>query len=430
MSAKDKLLIKGGRLLDPASNRDETADLLIVDGLVAEWGKLTASGQTEVIDADGLIVAPGLVDMHVHLREPGFEWKETILGGSQAAVAGGVTSMACMPNTNPTCDDVSVVSHILEKARQAALARVFPIGAITRGLKGERITEMGLLTQAGCVGFSDDGMPVMNSLVMRRALEYSKTFGALIIQHAEDHHLSQSGCMNEGVIATRLGLPGIPAASETIMVERDIQLAEITGGRYHVAHISTGAAVKAVRRAQKRGLPVSAEAAPHHFALTEEAVLGYDTHAKMSPPLRTQADREAVLEGLHRGDITVIATDHAPHEPDAKRTEFCCAANGVVGLETLLAVSLELVRDKVMTLSECLAAMTIHPARLLRLPAGIGTLEVGAPADVVLFDPEERWRVEASQLHGTSKNTCFQGRRVQGRVKRTLLAGRTVYRDA
>ncbi|MBF0189103.1 MAG: dihydroorotase [Magnetococcales bacterium] len=420
------LLIRGGRVIDPANRYDATADVLIVDGVIHAVGRFDAPAEARIIDADGLVVAPGLVDMHVHLREPGYEYKETIAGGAQAAAAGGVTSMACMPNTRPVLDDIGVVRFVLDRANDA-LVNVFPIGAVTKGLRGKELTEMGLLQREGCVAFSDDGFPVMDSGVMRRALEYSRAFGALVIQHAEDTGLAGCGCMNEGLIATRLGLPGIPSESEEVMVDRDIRLARLTGGRYHVAHISTRGAVNAVEAAQKEGLPVTCEAAPHHFALTDEAIGDYDTNAKMAPPLRSSDDRAAVLEALSRGSVSVIATDHAPHDLDSKRVEFCKAANGVVGLETMLPVSLELVRDGVLDLSACLATMTCNPSRLLGIDRG--TLSEGRPADVVLFDPDESWTVRAERLHGSARNTCFHGRRVKGRVKMSIVAGRVVFED-
>ncbi|MBF0340899.1 MAG: dihydroorotase [Magnetococcales bacterium] len=419
------VLIRGGRVVDPANGVDVTADVLLEDGVIRAVGRPDVPQGATVVDADGLVVAPGLVDMHVHLREPGFEYKETIAGGTRAAAAGGVTTVACMPNTRPVNDDPSITGYILQKAATEGVVNVAPIGAITRGLEGRELTEMGLLLRAGCVAFSDDGRPVADSGLMRRALDYSRAFGALLIQHAEDPSLSAGGCMHEGVISSRLGLPGLPAAAESVMVDRDVRLVELTGGRYHVAHISVAGAVESVARARARGLPVSCEVAPHHFALTDEAVLGYDTDAKMSPPLRGAEDRNALLEGLARGVITVIATDHAPHDPDSKRVEFCHASNGVVGLETLLPVSLELVRDGVMSLMECLRAMTVAPAKLLGLDRG--TLTPGSPADLVLFDLDAAWVVDAARLHGTSRNTCFHGRRVRGRVIRTMVSGRIVY---
>lgn len=427
MNTKDSILIKGGRVVDPASGMDETADLLLVDGVIRALGRLDAPTDVRILDADGLVVAPGLVDMHVHLREPGYEYKETIATGTRSAAAGGVTSVAVMPNTQPVTDDPSVVGYILDKARNEGVVNVFSIAAITKGLLGREITEMGLLLRAGCVAFSDDGQPLVNSGVMRRALEYARTFGALIIQHAEDPSLTEQGCMNEGGVATRLGLVGIPAESEAILVDRDIRLVALTGGRYHLAHVSTAGALQTIEQARKRKLQVSCEVTPHHFSLTEEDVLGYDTDAKMSPPLRSSADRTALLEGLARGVITVIATDHAPHDEDSKRVAFCCASNGVVGLETMLPVSLELVREKVLTMKQCMAAMSFNPANLLGIHRG--TLGLEQPADIVLFDPEESWIVDAKQLHSKSKNTCFHARRVKGRVKKTLVAGKIVYSD-
>jgi dihydroorotase len=427
MSEINFTLIKGGRVIDPANGIDETADLLLEGNIIKAVGRPDTPADCKIINADGLIVAPGLVDMHVHLREPGFEYKETIAGGTRAAAAGGVTSVAAMPNTQPVTDDPSVVGYVLDKARMGGIVNVFPIGAVTKGLKGKELTEIGLLIKAGCVAFSDDGHAIANSSVMRRALDYAKAFGALIIQHAEDPSLASEGCMNEGVTATRLGIPGVPAESESILVDRDIRLVELTGGRYHVAHLSTAGALQSVESAIKRNLPVTCEVAPHHFALTEEAVIGYNTDAKVAPPLRSEMDRNALLEGLSRGVVAAIATDHAPHDEDSKRVEFCCAANGVVGLETLLPISLELVRDGVMSLNDCLAVMTYKPAGLLGINRG--TLSVGSPADVVLFDEKEQWTVDANDLHGSTKNTPFHGRRVHGRVKRTLVSGLTVYED-
>ncbi|MBF0285389.1 MAG: dihydroorotase [Magnetococcales bacterium] len=418
------LLIRAARVIDPASGFDQTADLLLVEGKIAAIGRPDAPSNARVIDADGLVAAPGLIDMHVHLREPGYEYKETISGGVAAAVAGGVTSVCPMANTKPVTDDPSVVGFVLDKARKAGLARVWPIGAITKGLEGKELTEMGLLLRAGCVAFSDDGRAVMDSAVMRRALDYARSFNALIIQHAEDANLA-CGCMNEGPVSTRLGLPGIPNVSEEILVDRDIRLAALTGARYHVAHISTTGAVEAVAAARAKGLPVSCEVAPHHFALNDEAVTGYVTNAKMAPPLRSERDRLAMREALARGIIEAIATDHAPHDLDSKRVEFCHAANGVVGLETLLPIALELVHDGVLTLSDCLAKMTCNPARLLNIPRG--TLKVGEAADVVIFDPNQPWTIDARKLHGTARNTPFHGRPTRGKVHWTFVEGRSVF---
>ncbi len=428
--APEAVAYVNARLLDPASRRDENGALLTRGRKIAELGAgLFADGVPEgieVVDCGGHCLAPGLVDMHVHLREPGHEHKETLASGGLAAAAGGVTTMACMPNTNPVIDDIALVQFIERRARETSIVRVHPIAALTKGLGGEQLTEMGMLAEAGAVAFSDDGLPLFNSLMMRRALSYSTAFNALVIQHAEDPELSAGGCMNEGETATRLGLPGIPNASETVIVERDIRLVEITGGRYHVAHISTAEAIDAVRRAKARGLPVTAEAAPHHFALNETAIGDYRTFAKMAPPLRDENSRRAVAEGLRDGAIDAIATDHAPHDQDSKRLPLAHAANGIVGLETLLPLALELYHNGHMPLLDLLCAMTVRPAELLGLD--VGRLSPGAPADLVLFDLDRPWRIEVDAFHSKSKNSPFDGRPAQGRALRTVVGGRTVYR--
>ncbi|RMH51957.1 MAG: dihydroorotase [Zetaproteobacteria bacterium] len=417
-----RLVVVGGRIVDPASGRDEVGDLFIEDGRIV--ARLSAPAQ-RTIDATGLVVCPGLVDMHVHLREPGEEWKEDIASGSRAAVAGGVTTLCCMPNTTPRIDHAGVVRQVIERARQVGLCRIHPIAAVSVGLEGRRLTGMRELARAGAVAFSDDGMPIRHAGLMRRALEYAASFGYLIIQHAEEPELTAGGCVNEGWLSTRLGVTGMPAEGEACMVARDIMLARRSGGRYHVAHISTAEAVALVRAARAEGLAVSAEAAPHHFALTEEEVLGYNADAKMNPPLRTEADRQAVVEGLRDGTIAVIATDHAPHHEDDKRCGLACAAFGIVGLETLLPVSLSLVREGVLSLPDLIATMTINPARLLGLDAG--TLAPGAAADLCIFDPDQRWRLDRDKLHSKSRNTPWHGRTMIGRVRYTLLGGRVVY---
>ncbi len=418
------------RLLDPASGLDGPGALLTEGRRIADLGPaLFADGApegVEVVDCGGHCLAPGFVDMHVHLREPGEEHKETLATGSRAAAAGGVTTMACMPNTDPTIDDIALVQFIERRARETSIVRIHPIAAITKGLGGTQLTEMGMLAEAGAVAFSDDGKPVHDSLVMRRALSYSTAFDTLVIQHAEDPKLSGEGSMNEGETATRLGLSGIPNASEAVIVERDIRLVEITGGRYHVAHLSTAEAVGAVRQAKARGLPVTAEAAPHHFALNETAVGDYRTFAKVAPPLRDEASRRAVIEGLGDGTIDAIATDHAPHDQDSKRQPFAHAANGMVGLETLLPLALELYHNRHMGLLEVLRTMTVAPAELLGLD--VGRLAKGAPADLVLFDPDHAWRVDVGAFHSKSKNSPFDERSVKGRALRTVVGGRVVYR--
>ncbi len=425
----DRVAYINARLLDPESGMDAPGALLTEGELIADLGpQLFDDGVpegVEVIDCGGKCLCPGLVDMHVHLREPGHEHKETIATGARAAAAGGVTSMACMANTDPVIDNAALVEFVQRRAREAGIVKVHPFAAVTRGLEGEEITEMGMLAEAGAVGFSDDGLPVADSQVMRRALSYASTFDLLISQHAEDLSLTGSGCMADGEVATRLGLPGIPDASEVIIVERDIRLLELTGGRYHVAHISTATAIEAVRAAKARGLRVSCEAAPHHFALNEHAVGDYRTYAKMAPPLRSDANRAAVVEGLKDGTIDAIATDHAPHDQESKRVPFVHAANGIVGLETLLPLSLELYHGGHMGLLEVLRRLTIAPADLLEL--GVGRLKRGTPADLLLFDLDQPWQIDISNFHSKSKNSPFDERPVQGRVLRTVVDGRTVH---
>jgi dihydroorotase len=416
-------------LLDPASGLDQAGALLTDGKRIADLGpNLFGDGVPDgvaVVDCEGHYLCPGLVDMHVHLREPGHEHKETIATGCAAAAAGGVTSMACMPNTTPVIDDVALIEFIQRRAREAASVKVYPFAAVTRGLEGKQITEMGMLAEAGAVGFTDDGLPIADSLVMRRALSYASTFGLLISQHAEDLSLSGCGCMAEGEVATRLGLPGIPEVSEVVVVERDLRLVELTGGRYHVAHISTAAGIEAVRKAKARGLAVSCEAAPHHFTLTDDAVGDYRTYAKMAPPLRSEANRQAVVAGLKDGTIDAIATDHAPHDQESKRVTMAHAANGVVGLETMLALALELYHQGEIPLLALLQRMTVGPADLLALPAG--RLKRGAPADLLLFDAALPWQIDNDRFHSKSRNSPFDGREVRGRALRTVVDGRTVY---
>lgn len=428
--APGRVAYVNARLLDPASGLDETGALLTDERRIADLGpRLFNEGVPEgieAVDCGGHCLAPGLVDMHVHLREPGHEHKETLATGSHAAAAGGVTSMACMPNTEPVIDDIALVQFIERRARETAVVKIYPIAAVTKGLEGRELSEMGMLKEAGALAFSDDGLPVGDSLVMRRALSYATNFDALIIQHAEEPALSSMGCMNEGEVSTRLGLPGIPGASEVVMVERDIRLVELTGGRYHVAHVSTAETVDVVRRAKARGLPVTCEAAPHHFALNDTAVGDYLTFAKMAPPLRSEADRQALVEGLKDGTIDVIATDHAPHDQDSKRVPFAHAANGIVGLETLLPLALELDHNRHMGLLDVLKAMTVRPAELLGLDGG--RLAKGAPADLVLFDHDRPWRIDVDAFHSKSKNSPFDGRPVQGHVLMTVVGGHPVFR--
>ncbi len=417
------------RLLDPESGLDTPGGLLTQGTTIADFGPtLFADGVPDgarTVDCGGHCLAPGLIDMHVHLREPGHEQKETIETGGRSAAAGGVTSMACMPNTEPVIDDVALIEFVQRRAREAKGVKVYPYGAVTKGLKGERLTEMGMLAEAGAVAFSDDGLPVANSQVMRRALSYARTFDLLVSQHAEDPALSGCGCMAEGEMSTRLGLPGIPDISEIVVVERDIRLVEITGGRYHVAHISTAGAVEAMRAAKRAGLPVTCEVAPHHFALTEHDVGDYRTFAKMAPPLRSETNRAAMIEGLKDGTIDAIASDHAPHDQESKRVPMERAANGIVGLETILPLSLELYHAGHLTLREVLRRLTVTPADILKLDAG--RLRKGAPADLVIFDLDTPWTIDRHAFSSKSKNSPFHDRPVQGRALRTVVDGRTVY---
>jgi dihydroorotase len=423
-----KILIKGGRLLDPAHRVDETLDLLIQDGRIVDIGKGLETTDAETLDAAGCLVSPGLIDIHVHLRDPGFEYKEDIVSGTRAAAAGGFTSVACMPNTNPVNDNKTVTRYIRQKAAEAGFANVFPVGTITRGLQGEILAEMGELQEAGCVAVSDDGRPVSSGEIMRRAMEYARSFDLPVISHAEDLSIAGGGVMNEGFVATELGLKGIPWVAEDAMVARDVMLAEFTGARLHVAHVSTRGAVEIIRAARKRGVHVTGEATPHHFILTDEAVRGYDTNAKMNPPLRSGDDVAALREGLADGTIGVIATDHAPHHPDEKNVEFNIALNGIVGLETALPLTLRLVEEGVLSLSQAVACLSCGPARALGLDRG--TLEVGRPADVTIIDPDLKWTFRAADLASKSRNTPFDGWKFKGAATTTICGGRIVYRRA
>ncbi len=423
------LLIRNGRLIDPAHRRDEVTDILIENGKIGRIGKsLKPDGpksETQIIDGTDQWVVPGFVDLHVHLREPGFEYKETIKTGTEAAAAGGFTSVCCMPNTNPVNDNQAVTRMIIEKARQEGLVHVYPIGSITKGSKGEELSEVGDLVEAGCVAITDDGKPVMNSEVMRRAMEYALAFDLTVIDHCEDEHLMEGGMMNEGVVSMELGLKGIPAAAEEVMVARNLILAELTGARLHLAHISTAGSVRLVRDAKSRGVRVSAETCPHYFSLTEEAVRGYNTCAKMNPPLRTPQDRDAVRQGLKDGTLDVIATDHAPHAEDEKNREFDLAPFGIVGLETALPLTLMLVEEGVLSVEEAVAKLTVLPARVMRLNKG--HLGLGADADLCLINPEATWTVDPRRLRSKSKNTPFGGWKMKGLVSMTIVDGRVVY---
>lgn len=419
------ILIKGGQVIDPG-RVNGPADVLIEQGKIAAVGpKLKAPANATIIDATNKVVTPGFIDLHVHFREPGFEYKETIQSGTAAAAAGGFTSVCCMPNTSPVNDNQSITEFILEKARAAGNANVFPVGAITKGSEGKELAEIGDLRRAGCVAISDDGLPVMNSLVMRRAMEYALAFDVPVVDHCEDLYLSEGGCMNEGFVSTQLGLQGVPAAAEDVMVARNLALAELTGARLHLAHLSTAGSVRMVREAKARGIKVTAEACPHHFMLTEEAVCGYNTHAKMNPPLRTWADVQAIKDGLRDGTIDVIATDHAPHAAQEKQQEFAAAPNGIVGLETAWPLTLTLVEEGVLSLEAAIAKLTTEPAKAFSLKKG--TLAPGADADVTIADLHEGWEVDPARFRSKSRNTPFAGWKVKGRVTTTIMGGRIVH---
>ncbi|MDX1675429.1 MAG: dihydroorotase [Longimicrobiales bacterium] len=421
------VLLRGGRVVDPSQGLDEALDVLLAEGRVAGVGSdLDAPDGADVRDVAGLVVAPGLVDVHVHLREPGGEHKETIATGAWAAAVGGFTSICAMPNTDPPIDDPAAVGFVLAQGLRAGAARVYPVGAISVRQEGERLTLVGEMVDAGAVGITDDGLPVRDSGLMRLALEYSTTFGIPVADHCEDPTLSRGGAMNEGVISTRLGITGAPSAAEEVMIARDLFLGELTGGHIHIQHVSTRTGVEMIRRAKARGVHVTAEATPHHFTLTDEAVLGYRTEAKVNPPLRTADDREAVREGVRDGTLDCIATDHAPHHYDEKEQAFEDAPFGLVGLETALGLAVtELVEGDVLTLPELVERMSTAPARAFNLPGG--TLQEGAPADVTVFDPEAEWTVDPAGFTSKSRNTPFAGRSLKGRNRMTLVGGRVVW---
>ena len=424
------LVLKGGRVVDPAQGWDGPADVRIEDGRVAALGRRVDAKGATVLEVAGRVVAPGFIDLHTHLREPGREDKETIATGTRAAAAGGFTAVCAMPNTDPVNDTAGITRAILERARTEGAVRVYPIGAITRGSKGEELAEYGDLRDAGCVAVSDDGRPVPSARMMRRALEYSQAFGLTVIDHCEEPSLTEKAPMNEGPVATMLGLRGWPGAAETVMVERDVLLAELTGGKVHIAHISTAGSVDAVRRAKRRGVRVTAEATPHHLLLTDEAVreTAYDTSTKMNPPLRAEADRLAVIEGLRDGTIDCIATDHAPHTVDDKKVEFDQAAFGIVGLETAVALCLDqLVRPGVITLSRLVALLSTHPARVLGLPGG--SLAVGSIADVTVLDLERERTVDPARFQTKGRNTPYTGWTLRGWPVATIVAGAIVWQD-
>lgn len=425
-----RILIEGGRVIDPANNVDAALDLWIEDGRIAAIGPQRQAREAgppdRVLDARGKIVCPGFVDIHVHLREPGREDKETIATGTRAAARGGFTSVCCMPNTSPVNDNQSVTEFILDRARKEGVVNVFPIGAVTKGQQGEELAEIGELVQAGCVAISDDGKPVMNAEIMRRALEYAGMFRIPVIQHAEDLHLTGKGVMHEGLVSTELGLRGIPAASEAVIVARDILLAELTGSHYHVAHITTAEAIRLVREAKARRLKVTCEVCPHHFALTDEALRSFSTNAKMSPPLRSARHVEAIKAALRDGTVDAIATDHAPHTVQEKEQEFDYAPNGIIGLETAFGLTVTtLVEGEVLTLAQAVSKLSWEPARILGLAKG--TLSIGADADVTIVDPAREWTVNVPGFASKSRNTPFHGWKLRGEVLATIVGGKVVW---
>jgi len=417
------LLIRNGRVVDPAGGTDAVADVWIADGRIHKLGRgLKAPAGAEIVDATGKVVCPGFIDMHVHLREPGFEYKETIASGTRAAAAGGFTAVACMANTFPVNDNRAVTDYILARAKVEGVVRVYPIGAVTRNLEGTQLAELAEQAEAGCVAFSDDGKCVMNAELYRRAMEYALPFGTPVISHAEDCHLAHGATMNEGLVSTELGLSGQPGAAEDVMVARDIILAELTGAHLHIAHISTAGAVRLVRDAKARGVRVTAEVTPHHLVLTDEAVRTYDPNCKMAPPLRTKRDVEACLEALVDGTIDCVATDHAPHALSEKESEFAEAANGVVGLETAVSLLLDrLVRPGVIDLPTLVARLSPGPARLLNLPGG--SLAPGAAADITILDLEQAFTVDPATFQSRSRNTPFAGFTGRGTPWMTLVGG-------
>ncbi len=430
MANTGSFLFKNGRVLDPSRDFDGVADLLVLDGRIAEIGPRIELGSdlasaVRSIDAGGKWIVPGLIDMHVHLREPGEEYKETIATGTLSAVCGGFTAVACMPNTHPVNDCAAITQYILEKAKEEGACRVFPVAAISTGLQGKNLAEYGDLRDAGAVAVSDDGKPVMNAMLMRRALEYARTFDLVVIGHCEDSDLSAGGLMNEGAVSTRLGLRGIPAAAEEVMIARDILLAKLTGGRFHVAHVSTEGSVELVRNAKAHGIKVTAETAPHYFTLTDDLIAGYDPVYKMNPPLRTARDVAAVKAGLADGTLDVVASDHAPHSVVEKDVEFEYALNGVIGLESSLPLILKLVRDGVLSPLQAIAKISCNPAAILGVP--FGTLRTGAAADVTIIDPDADYIINVNNFASKSRNCPFHGLEARGRAEMTVVGGRVAF---
>jgi len=421
-----KLLIKGGRIVDPANKIDKKADLLVEDGVIKQLNQKINVAAEKIIEADGLVVCPGLIDTHVHLREPGFEYKETIESASKAAIAGGITSLLCMPNTKPVIDNPSLIDFINEKQAAVNLAGIYPVAALTKGSLGEQLSEMFHLAEAGAVAFSDDGQSIDNGQVMRRALEYSTLVHKPVLVHAEEGDLANGGQVNEGLMATKLGLKGIPAIAEEAVIYRDIELARLTGGRVHFMHLSTAGSVELVRRAKKEKLPVTCEVTPHHLLLDDSHLSGYDTNFKVKPPLRGKSDKEALLKGLKDDTIDCIASDHAPHAQHEKETEFDYAAFGVIGLETLFNLVFTHF-EKEIGLLKLIGKITANPARIFDLNAGV--LTEGKPADITIFDPKAHVKVDSSNFYSKSNNTPFDGAELNGKLEYVIKDGRIVFRD-
>ena len=422
------LLIQGGRIVDPTQGIDEVGSLLISEGKVSWRGETPPQPGYDVLHAEGLIVCPGFIDLHCHLRQPGFEEKETIATGTRAAARGGFTTICCMPNTNPPLDNQAAIDYVKAEAATKGVVRVLPIGCISKGRKGEELAEMGELASAGVIAYSDDGKPVKSSHIMRQALEYSRAFSLPVIDHCEDTTLSEDGLMNEGILSTRLGLRGIPAAAEDIIVARDLALARLTGAHLHIAHVSTEGSVELIRRGKEKGIKVTAEVTPHHLTLTEEEVIGYETNAKVNPPLRTERDIQALIQGLKENVIDIIATDHAPHTEVDKRCEFALAAAGISGLETALGSLMRLVHNEELTLTTLIAKLTGEPAKVINYDK-LGTLSIGAPADITIFDPGKDWVVDTRTFASKGKNTPLAGAVLKGKVMATISQGKLVYKD-
>ena len=425
------LLIRGGHIIDPSQGIDEIGSLLITEGKISWLGEGTPpQPHFDVLDAKGLIVCPGFIDLHCHLRQPGFEEKETIATGTRAAARGGFTTICCMPNTNPPLDNQATIDYVKSKAATEGVVRVLPIGCISKGRKGEELAPMGELTSAGVIAFSDDGEPAVNSRLMRQALEYSRAFGLPITDHCEDTTLTEGGQMNEGIISTRLGLQGIPAAAEEIIVARDLALAQLTGARLHIAHTTTEGSVDLIRRAKEKGIQVTAEVTPHHLTLTEERVIGYDTNAKVNPPLRTRRDIQALIQGLKENVIDIIATDHAPHTEAERRCEFALAPFGISGFETALGSLMSLVHDGQLTLATLISKLTCEPSKIIGDKYGKpGTLAIGTPAEVTIFDPTLEWVVDTKAFASKGKNTPLAGSVLKGKVMATIFQGKLIYKD-